>query len=105
MKKQGNCQKWFAFVVGSCVCFQSFGVHSSMSRECNWKTTTNNKGLGSIEEWAHVKAGGGRWIVDKNWSRRAIKKSRKRSVEYLAFGCKVVATFIIIFGMCRREGV
>ncbi len=33
MKKQGNCQKWFAFVVGSCVCFQSFGVHSSMRVE------------------------------------------------------------------------
>jgi hypothetical protein len=26
VKKWGNCQKRFAFVIGSCVCFWSFGV-------------------------------------------------------------------------------
>jgi hypothetical protein len=52
-----------------------------------------------------MKARGGRGIVEKNRSRRGLEKSRERSVEYLVIGCKVAATFIIIFGMCRREGV
>ncbi len=30
-KKRGNHRKQFAFVVKSYVCFQSFGVHNSMS--------------------------------------------------------------------------
>ncbi len=30
-KKQGNHQKQFAFVAGSCTCFQSFGVHNIMN--------------------------------------------------------------------------
>ncbi len=33
MKKRGNCQKQFAFVLRSCVHFRSFGVHSSMSAQ------------------------------------------------------------------------
>ncbi len=33
-KKQRNYQKQFAFVVGSCARFRSFGIHSSMSAEC-----------------------------------------------------------------------
>ncbi len=31
MKKWGNYRKKFAFVVGSCACFQSFGVHNNMN--------------------------------------------------------------------------
>jgi hypothetical protein len=38
-------------------------------------------------------------------SRKKVEKSRERSVEYLASGYKVITTFIIIFGMCKREGV
>jgi hypothetical protein len=30
-KEQGNHQKEFAFVFGSCAHFQSFGVHNNMS--------------------------------------------------------------------------
>jgi hypothetical protein len=30
-KKRGNRQKQIVFVVGSCMCFQSFGVHNSMN--------------------------------------------------------------------------
>jgi hypothetical protein len=33
LKKQGNCQKRFVFIVGSCAHFQSSRVHSSMSVE------------------------------------------------------------------------
>jgi hypothetical protein len=33
MKKCGNCQKQFVFVVGSCVHFQSSRVHSTKSAE------------------------------------------------------------------------
>jgi hypothetical protein len=51
-----------------------------------------------------MKVGGGSGIVEKK-SRRLVEKSTKRSVEYLVIGCKVTTTFIIIFGMCRREGI
>ncbi len=44
-------------------------------------------------------------IVDKNKSKRGVMKRRKKSVEYSDIGCKVVATFIIIFRMCKRECV
>jgi hypothetical protein len=52
-----------------------------------------------------MKVGGGSEIVEKKISRRRVKKSTKRSVEYLAVGYKVTITFIIIFGMCKREGI
>ncbi len=52
-----------------------------------------------------MKVGGGSIIVEKNKSRRGVEKSIKMSVEYLIVGCKVVIAFIIIFGMCKREGV
>jgi hypothetical protein len=42
----------------------------------------------------------------KNRSKRGVEKSKeKRSDEYLVVNYKVVATFIVIFGMCRKEGV
>jgi hypothetical protein len=45
-------------------------------------------------------------IVEKNRSRRGVaKSSEKRCVEYSTIGCDVVIAFIIIFKMCRREGV
>jgi hypothetical protein len=70
------------------------------------KTTTNSKGKGSAKEWTQTKVGGGSKIVENNISRRGVEKSKeKRSVEYLAFGYKVTFAFIIIFGMCRREGI
>ncbi len=65
----------------------------------------NNKGKGNTEEWAQTKIGGGRGIVEKNKSWRGVEKNIEKNVEYLAVGCKVTTTFIIIFGMCRREGV
>jgi hypothetical protein len=34
-----------------------------------------------------------------------LKRVKKRNVEYSAIGCKVAATFIIIFKMCKRDGV
>jgi hypothetical protein len=52
-----------------------------------------------------MKVGGGNKIVEKNRSKRRIEKSKERSVEYLTVGCKVTTAFIIIFKMCRREGV
>jgi hypothetical protein len=53
-----------------------------------------------------MKVGEGRGIVEKNRSRRGLEKSRERtSVEYFVVGCEVAATFIIIFGMCRRKGI
>jgi hypothetical protein len=33
------------------------------------------------------------------------KSIERRSVEYSIVGCKVTVTFIIIFGMCKKEGV
>jgi len=66
----------------------------------------NNKGKGSVEEWTQMKGRGEGEIVDKNKSRRGVEKSKeRRSVEYSIVGCKVIAAFIIIFEMCRREGV
>jgi hypothetical protein len=32
-KKWGNCRKQFAFIVGSCACFLSFGIHNNMNIE------------------------------------------------------------------------
>jgi hypothetical protein len=53
-----------------------------------------------------MKVGGGSKIVEKNKSKRGVKKSKKeRNVEYSIVAYKVVVTFIIIFRMCRREGV
>jgi len=53
-----------------------------------------------------MKAGGGNGIVEKNKSRRGVENNRKRRlVEYSTVGYKVVATFIINIGMCKREGV
>jgi hypothetical protein len=52
-----------------------------------------------------MKARGGSGIVEKNRSRRGVKKSKNKSVEYSTIGYKVTVTFIIIFGMCRREGI
>jgi hypothetical protein len=53
-----------------------------------------------------MKVGGGSGIVEKIKSRRGVAKSReRRNVEYLVIGCRVTVAFIIIFGMCRREGV
>jgi hypothetical protein len=53
-----------------------------------------------------MKATRGSKFIKMNRSRRAIEKSiKRRCVEYSTIGCEVVATFIIIFGMCRREGV
>jgi hypothetical protein len=65
----------------------------------------NSKGKGSAKECAQIKAGGGSKIVEKNISKRGVENSRERNVEYLAIGCQVVIAFIIIFGMCRREGI
>jgi hypothetical protein len=43
-------------------------------------------------------------IIEKNRNKRGVEKSRvKRNVEYSNVGYKVVAAFIIIFKMCRRE--
>jgi hypothetical protein len=53
-----------------------------------------------------MKVGGGSRIVKNNTSRKGVEKNReRRSVEYSTVGCKVIDVFIIIFGMCRREGV
>jgi hypothetical protein len=52
-----------------------------------------------------MKVGGGSEIVEKNRSRRGVEKSRERSVEYSAIGYKVTITFIIMFKMCRMEGI
>jgi hypothetical protein len=44
--------------------------------------------------------------AEKHKTRRGVEKSKKRRhVEYSTVGCKVVAVFIIVFRMCRREGV
>jgi hypothetical protein len=53
-----------------------------------------------------MKARGGSGIVEKNKSRRGVEKSReRRCVKYSTVCYKVATTFIIIFGMCKREGV
>ncbi len=63
----------------------------------------NSKGKESTKEWAQMNARGGSIIVQKNINRTKVK-NRKRNVEYLAIGY-VDVTFIIIFKMCRREGI
>ncbi len=65
----------------------------------------NSKVKGNVEEWTHMKAGGGSGIIEKNKNRRGVEKSRERTVEYLIISYKVIATFIIIYGMCKRESV
>jgi hypothetical protein len=53
-----------------------------------------------------MKVGVRNGIVEKNKSRKAVEKSTKRRrVEYLAIGCEVVVTFIIIFKMCKRKNI
>jgi hypothetical protein len=52
-----------------------------------------------------MKAGGRSEDVKKNISRRGVEKSKERNVEYSTIGYKVATAFIIIFGMCKREGV
>jgi hypothetical protein len=53
-----------------------------------------------------MKAGVGSGIVKKNKSRRVVEKRKeKKCFKYSTIGCKVVATFIIIFGECRRENI
>jgi hypothetical protein len=55
--------------------------------ECNWITTKNNKGKGSIEEWAHMEARGGSGIVEKNKNKWGVEKSKTwRCVEYSTIG-------------------
>jgi hypothetical protein len=44
-------------------------------------------------------------FLEKNRSRRGVEKNRKRSLEYLIVGCKVIVTSIIIFRMCKKESV
>jgi uncharacterized membrane protein len=50
-------------------------------------------------------AGGGSGVIEKNRSRRRIEKSKKRSVEYIVVGYKVAVAIIIIFKMCKKEGI
>jgi hypothetical protein len=53
-----------------------------------------------------MKARKGRIIVEKNRIRRGVEKNKeRRNVEYLVVRYKVTVTFIIIFGMCRRQGI
>jgi hypothetical protein len=52
-----------------------------------------------------MKAGRENKIVKNKINKIGVEDSKERSVEYSAVGCKVIATFIIIFRMCRREGV
>jgi hypothetical protein len=53
-----------------------------------------------------MKVKGGNGIIKNNISKRGVEKSsERRHVEYLAIGRKVATTFIIIFGMCRKEGI
>jgi hypothetical protein len=50
-----------------------------------------------------MKARGGSRIIEKNISIKGVEKNKKRrSVEYLVVGCKVVVVFIIIFEMCKK---
>jgi hypothetical protein len=53
-----------------------------------------------------MKARRGGKIVKKNKSKRGDEKSKVwKCVEYLAIGYKVVTASIIIFGICKKEGV
>jgi hypothetical protein len=69
------------------------------------KTIVNSKGKWNVEEWTQTKARGGSKIVEKSRSRRGVEESKERNVEYLVVGCKVVIALIIIFRMCKREGI
>ncbi len=86
-----------------CAFFKFWISQQYECKECNWKTITNSKGKRSVEYWTQTKVGGGSGIVEKNKIRKGVKKSREKNVEYSAIGYKVVATFIIIFRMCRKE--
>ncbi len=53
-----------------------------------------------------TKARGGTKTVENNRNRRGVEKSiERRHVEYSIGGCKVTTAFIIIFGMCKKEGI
>ncbi len=66
----------------------------------------NGKGKGNTYEWAQTKVGGGSGIVKKNRNKWGVENNKeRRNVAYLAIGYKVATPFIIIFKMCRREGV
>jgi hypothetical protein len=52
-----------------------------------------------------MKARGGSKIVEMNKNKRQIERSKERSVEYSIIGYKVTIAFIIIFVMCKKEGV
>jgi hypothetical protein len=104
-KNWSNCWKWFFISCWNLWMFLKFWRWQKHEcRECDWEIIENNKGKGSSKEWAQTKTKGRSGIVEKNKSRRGVEKSKMwRRVEYLVIGCKVVATFIIIFGMCRRK--
>ncbi len=69
------------------------------------KITKNSKGKISIEEWTQMKVGGN-GIVEKKKSKRGVENNKKkRLVEYLDVGYKVIVALIINIGMCKREGV
>jgi hypothetical protein len=49
---------------------------------------------------------GGNGIVEKKKSKRGVENNKKkRLVEYLDVGYKVIVALIINIGMCKREGV
>jgi hypothetical protein len=52
-----------------------------------------------------MKARGGGGILERNKSKRGIKSIKRKNLEYTTIGYKVVVTFIIIFRVCKREGV
>jgi hypothetical protein len=61
---------------------------------------------GSTKEWAQMETRGGSGIVEKKRRKRGIEKSRTWwSAEYLVVGCKVIATFTIIFKVWKRQNV
>jgi hypothetical protein len=108
-KKWSNHWKKFTFVIcywKLCMFSKFWSSQQHEWRECDWETIENIKGKGSIEEWAQMKARGGGKIVEKNKNKRGDEKSKMwRCVEYLAIGYKVIIAFIIIFGICKNEGV
>jgi hypothetical protein len=66
----------------------------------------NSKGKGSAEECAQIQVGRINGIAEKNRNKRGVEKNAyRRCVEYSTVNCKVTTAFIIIFGMCRREGI
>jgi hypothetical protein len=53
-----------------------------------------------------MKARGGSKIVEKNKNKKGVENSKeRRRVEYSTVGFKVATAFVIIVGMCKREGV